>query len=297
MAKNKSGQSLADALHSVFAVSAILIALAVSFLVFFLIMGNPDNFEGSNPAGQPLPGNFLGIIYKGGMIVPILMTCIVVLFTFTIERLITIELAKGGPVGYAMLRLFFRVITFGLSTLIFRKYNAGAFLRNLQDHLNSDKIEGAINECDLQKGSIANVAKSALSRYRELQNNPDLPKEQKVLAMQKEFDEAATLEAPMLSKNLVFLSTIASIAVLIGLMGTVLGMIRAFAALAQAGAPDALALATGISEALINTAFGITGSALAIILYNYFSTVIDGLTFKIDEAGLSIVQTFATKVK
>ena len=64
MAKNKSGQSLADALHSVFAVSAILIAFGISFLVFFLIMGNTDNFEGGNPAGQPLPGNFLGIIYK-----------------------------------------------------------------------------------------------------------------------------------------------------------------------------------------------------------------------------------------
>jgi biopolymer transport protein ExbB len=219
------------------------------------------------------------------------------LLTFTIERLITIELAKGGPVGYTMIRLFFRVCTFGLSTLVFRKYNAGAFLRNLRTNLEADRIEDAIAECDVQKGSIANVAKSALSRYRELQNDTKMEKEQKVLAMQKEFDEAATLEAPMLSKNLVFLSTIASISVLIGLMGTVLGMIRAFAALAQAGAPDALALATGISEALINTAFGITGSALAIILYNYFSTVIDGLTFKIDEAGFSIVQTFASKTK
>ncbi len=297
MAKNKSGQSLGDALHSVFAVSAILIALGISIAVFFLIMGSPDNFEGGNHNGQPLPGNFLGIIYKGGMIVPILMTCIVVLLTFTIERLITIELAKGGPVGYTMVRLFFRVCTFGLSTLVFRKYNAGAFLRNLRTKLEADRIEDALADCDVQRGSIANVAKSALSRYRELQNDTKMEKEQKVLAMQKEFDEAATLEAPMLSKNLVFLSTIASISVLIGLMGTVLGMIRAFAALAQAGAPDALALATGISEALINTAFGITGSALAIILYNYFSTVIDGLTFKIDEAGFSIVQTFASKTK
>jgi len=101
----------------------------------------------------------------------------------------------------------------------------------------------------------------------------------------------------MLSKNLVIISTIASIAVLIGLIGTVLGMIRAFAALAQAGAPDALALATGISEALINTAFGITGSTVAIIVYNYFSTRIDGLTFKIDEAGFSMVQSFAASLK
>ena len=101
----------------------------------------------------------------------------------------------------------------------------------------------------------------------------------------------------MLSKNLVILSTIASIAVLIGLIGTVLGMIRAFSALASAGSPDALALATGISEALINTAFGITGSTLAIILYNMFSTLIDNLTFKMDEASFSVVQTFASQLK
>jgi len=102
---------------------------------------------------------------------------------------------------------------------------------------------------------------------------------------------------PMMSRNLVILSTIASISVLIGLIGTVLGMIRAFAALAQAGAPDALALATGISEALINTAFGITGSTLAIIFYNYFQTKIDTMTYKIDEAGFSLTQTFASQNK
>lgn len=93
------------------------------------------------------------------------------------------------------------------------------------------------------------------------------------------------------------MSTIASISVLIGLIGTVLGMIRAFAALATAGAPDALALATGISEALINTAFGITGSTLAIIFYNFFTTKIDSMTYQIDEANFSITQTFASTLK
>jgi biopolymer transport protein ExbB len=101
----------------------------------------------------------------------------------------------------------------------------------------------------------------------------------------------------MMSRNLVILSTCASIAVLIGLIGTVVGMIRAFSAMAQAGAPDTVALATGISEALINTFFGILGSTLAIILYNFFSAKVDGLTHSIDEAGYSIVQTFATKNK
>jgi biopolymer transport protein ExbB len=326
MAKNKTGQSLKDALSSVFAVSALLVALAVSILVFIFVMGDGANFEGGNNAGSPLPGNFLGIIYKGGFIVPLLMTAIIVLLTFTFERLITIEIARGGPMGYVILKLVLRigtfilalagffmllsgnyglgggllvaaVVVFGIVSIMLKKYNAGSFLRRLQSYLASDQIEAAIVECDKQKGSIANVTRATLAKYRELQHDTKLEKEQKVLALQKEFDEAATLEAPMLSKNLVFLSTIASLAVLIGLLGTVFGMIRAFAALAQAGAPDALALATGISEALINTAFGIGGSAGAIILYNYFSSVIDGMTFKIDEAGFSIVQTFAASTK
>jgi len=99
----------------------------------------------------------------------------------------------------------------------------------------------------------------------------------------------------MLEKNLVILATFASVATLLGLLGTVLGMIKAFSALATAGAPDAVALSTGISEALINTALGIGTSALAIISYNYFTTKIDGLTYGIDEAGYSIAQSFAAK--
>ena len=74
-------------------------------------------------------------------------------------------------------------------------------------------------------------------------------------------------------------------------------MIRAFGALATAGAPDSLALANGISEALVNTAFGITGSTLAIIAYNYFSARIDAVTYKMDEASFSVTQTFASTLK
>ena len=139
--------------------------------------------------------------------------------------------------------------------------------------------------------------RSGLNKYKELKDDETLEKEQKVLSLQKELEEATALELPMLSRNLVILSTIASISVLIGLIGTVLGMIRAFAALASAGSPDALALATGISEALINTAFGISGSTIAIILFNYFTTRIDSLTFKMDEANFSLLQTFNSKIK
>ena len=133
--------------------------------------------------------------------------------------------------------------------------------------------------------------------YEHMLTDKDLDKERKLLAIQKELEEATTLELPMLSKNLVIISTIASIATLLGLLGTVIGMIRAFAALATAGAPDAVALSTGISEALNNTALGIGTSAVAIIMYNFFTSRIDNITYGIDEAGYSIVQSFASRYK
>jgi biopolymer transport protein ExbB len=119
-----------------------------------------------------------------------------------------------------------------------------------------------------------------------------------VLSIQKEIEEATALELPMLEKNLVFLSTIASCATLLGLFGTVLGMIRSFASLgAEGGGGDASALAIGISEALINTALGIGTSFVAIVAYNFYTTIIDGITFGIDESGFTLTQSFAANYR
>jgi biopolymer transport protein ExbB len=119
------------------------------------------------------------------------------------------------------------------------------------------------------------------------------------MAIQKEVEEATSLELPMLEKNLVFLSTIASIATLMGLLGTVLGMIRSFSALGEdsGGGAAASKLSVGISEALYNTALGIGTSAFAIVFYNIFTTKIDGITYGIDESGFTLTQSFASLYK
>jgi len=266
------GQTLKEALKSIFVLSVIVLCVVFGYLIYKYIMGNPVNFEGQNPNGHPLPGNYLGIVYRGGFIVPVLMAVNLILITFVIERFIMLGKASG-------------------------KGNLNSFVRKLQSHLNDNQIEEAAQMCDEQRGSLANVMKSGLHRYRDLQSDKSLQNDQKVLALQKDLEEATALELPVLSQNLIILSTIASISVLIGLIGTVLGMIRAFGALATSGAPDALALANGISEALVNTAFGITGSTLAIIFYNYYSSRIDSMTFKMDEASFSLTQTFASTLK
>ena len=105
------------------------------------------------------------------------------------------------------------------------------------------------------------------------------------------------LEVPLLERNLSAISTIASISTLVGLLGTTLGMIRSFKALAKSGAPDAIALSLGISEALVNTAGGLLVAIVGIIAYNYFFNRIDSFTYQIDEAAnYAMVQTLVEKM-
>jgi len=269
---SKNQQSLGNSLQSFFAATVILVSLIVSIIVYMYVFGASANFEGGNNENHPLPGNYLGIVYKGGPVVAVLMSLLVIVIAISIERFLTISRSKG-------------------------KGKLNVFIHNLQQLISAGKIDEAIAACDRQQGSLANVMRASLTRYKVLLNDTSMDKDQKIAALQKELEEATTLELPMLSKNLVIISTIASVATLTGLIGTVLGMIKAFAALAQAGAPDAVALANGISEALINTALGVTGSTVAIIMYNYFNTQIDSLTYKMDEAGFSLVQTFTSQTK
>jgi biopolymer transport protein ExbB len=259
-------------LQSLFASLVIPIAIVIGFVIWKFVMGDPSGFEGGDPEKNPLPNNILATMYKGGYIVPILIGCFITVITFSIERFITIGKSKGNG-------------------------RIEVFIQRVRQHMTSHNLDAAKAECDKQKGSIANVVTAGIHMYRQMENDKELDKERKILAIQKELEEATTLELPMLSKNLVIISTIASISTLLGLLGTVIGMIRAFSALATAGAPDAVALSTGISEALNNTALGVGTSALAIIMYNFFTSRIDSITYGIDEAGYSIVQSFAARTK
>ena len=159
----------------------------------------------------------------------------------------------------------------------------------------ADKLDKALAACDKQKGSVGNVTLAAIKKYKALTTEKSLDKEQKLAALSKEVEEATSLELPMLEKNLTIIATLASVSTLIGLLGTVIGMIKAFASLGNSGgSTDSSALANGISEALINTALGIGTSAICIIAYNVFTAKIDELTYSIDEIGLSVNQNYAT---
>ena len=167
------------------------------------------------------------------------------------------------------------------------------FVANIKAALEKGDLKGAQAICDKQRGSVANVVGATLLKYDEMEKDASLSKEQKLLAIQKELEEATALELPMMTENLPIIATITTLGTLFGLLGTVIGMIRSFAALSSGGGADSTALSQGISEALVNTACGIATGALAVISYNYYSNKIDKLTFSLDEVGFSIVQTFA----
>jgi biopolymer transport protein ExbB len=265
-----TNESSSSKFNSFFAIIVIPVLVVLCYVFYFTILGSGSNFVNNDPNNHPLPGNYFGIVYKGGLIVPILISFFLMVVTFSIERLMTIGSATGTG-------------------------SINEFVIKIKSHLSNNNISSAIEECDLQKGSIGNVSKAALLRFEMVDKDPTMSRDQKSAALQKELEEATSLELPMLEKNLTIIATLASVATLVGLLGTVIGMIKAFAALASAGSPDAIALANGISEALINTALGIASSALAIVSYNYFTSRIDTLTYGIDEIGFSIVQTMNAK--
>jgi biopolymer transport protein ExbB len=168
--------------------------------------------------------------------------------------------------------------------------NLPAFLSKVQHSLMDGKVDQALSECDKQRGSLANIIRAGLERYRHLRGAPESGTEQVAGETQRAIEEATMLEVPLLEKNLVILSTIASIATMVGLLGTTIGMIRAFRALAHAGAPDAIQLSIGISEALINTAGGLSAAIVGIVFYNYFATRVDSFTYMIDESSYTVLE-------
>lgn len=258
---------------------APILCVLAGYVIWRFILGDGDNFSvGSENGGfwpeRHEPKTALSKMYLGGIIVPILIGTFLTMLTFVVERYMSIAKATGTK-------------------------NNADFIRQVQYHLANKNVDAALAECDKQKGSVGNVMKAGLHRYKEMITDTELATEQKVLAIQKEVEEATALELPMLEKNLVFLSTIATVATLIGLLGTVIGMIRAFAGLGadSGGASSAAQLSIGISEALYNTALGIGTSAFAIVFYNIFTTKIDGITYGIDESGFTLTQTFASLYK
>jgi biopolymer transport protein ExbB len=212
-------------------------------------------------------------MYKGGPLVVALIALLIMLFGFIIERSITLYKVAAG------------------------KSSVQAFFKRVVNAIQADDFDGAIAACDKQKGTVANILRAGIERFNALKNDPSMNFEKKISETQRAIEEANALEVPLLERNLIALSTIASIATMVGLLGTTIGMIRAFAATGSktGGVINAEQLATGISEALVNTAGGLANAIIGIVAYNFFLNKVDAFNYTIDEASYEVVQLLKDK--
>ena len=260
--KKKSGfQGVRDAIWIIIA----CFILAVCFFKF--VLGNPDNFVGGDPANAVKDGSLLGTVYKGGVVVPVIITLLFTVIALSIERFFALRTA------------------FGKSSLT-------KFVINVKQAINAGDMAKAQQICDKQQGCVANVVGASIAAYKEMETLPNLKRAQKVAKIQQAHEEATQLEMPTLTMNLPIIATIVTLGTLTGLLGTVTGMIKSFQAMGEGGGADSAALSVGISEALINTAFGILTSWCAVVSYNTFTNKVDKLTYALDEVGYSIAQTY-----
>lgn len=256
-----------------FVIGVVIACMVIAFAIFYLVIGDPSHFVDPETKHQPIPGDMMGTVYTGGPLVAILIALTLMVVTFIIERLFSLTKAQG-------------------------RGSLPKFIKRVQEHMLAGNIDAAIDECNKQRGSAANIIRAGLERYQQVKNDPTYDADKKLAEVKRAIDESTGLETPLLEKNLVALSTIASISTMIGLLGTTLGMIRAFQALATAGqAASAVQLSIGISEALINTAGGLTAAILAIVAYNYFTNRVDGFVYMIEEATLSMMEILTVKTK
>ena len=249
----------------------ILVCFIIAVLFFMFVLGAPGNFK-TSPSLLSMdkegPLNLLGTVFKGGVVVPVLITCFLTVIVLCVERWIALGKAKG-------------------------KGNTTKFVEDVKAALRNHDLAKAEDLCRKQKGTVGAVVYATLQKYKEMEKDTVLSKEQKVASIQATLEEATALEMPALQQNLPILATLTTLGTLIGLFGTVLGMIKSFQALSASGAPDSTELSTGISEALVNTALGIATAALALIGYNFYTNKIDNMTYAIDELGFATVSTFS----
>lgn len=243
------------------------ICCVIAYCFYFFVLGNPDNFVGGDPKGHPLPGNLMGTVYKGGVVVGVILTLLLSVICLGVERFFALKSAFGTM-------------------------NLAKFTAQVKAAIKAGKFDEAQLLCNKMKGSVANVVSASLAAYKDVETNHTMKKAQKIAKIQQAHEEATQLEMPTLQMNLPIIATITTLGTLTALFGTVLGMINSFQALSSGGGADSMALSAGISEALVNTASGIFTSWFAVVFYNFFTNKIDKLTYALDEVGYTIAQTY-----
>ncbi|MBV51419.1 MAG: biopolymer transporter ExbB [Nitrospinae bacterium] len=189
---------------------------------------------------------------------------------------------KGGFMMYPILFSSILVLGIGLE----RAYNLrrkniidSEFLERIRSHWNWKDIQLGLQLCTSHDTSLARVLKTGLLRFGG-----------KLDEIERAIEGAGQHEASLLNSNLRVLGAVANITPMMGLLGTVFGMIKAFNVISQSGTGNPGLVASGISEALITTAAGMIVGIPALALYHYFRAKIDRYVFEMEEISFQLVE-------
>jgi len=188
---------------------------------------------------------------------------------------------RGGVLMYPILFLSVLSVAIFLERLFSlrtEKYVPSNFLEKLHTFLKNRAYEDARSLCDLKPCAIGNISKNIL-------NNLSLPLTRLIDLV----EESGRIEAKKLDKFLPTLQTIATVSPLLGLLGTVLGMIKTFIVISEQGIGNAQALAGGISEALLTTAAGLSVAIPTVIFYHIIRHRSEKISTELEKSASNIV--------
>jgi len=198
-------------------------------------------------------------------------------------------LIQGGPVIMSLILLCGIIATFIIieRLLYLRKIkkNDEQLLDRISNAIKKGFFDEALSICENYPSPITNLMKAGIKHkdYSEQQ-------------IQEMIKSSANLEIPKLEKYLTTLGTIANISTLLGLLGTVLGNMNAFGVIGQNSAIGNMGLlATGISQALLTTAFGLIVAIPATIFYNYLTTEVNNIILSLETRANEMVLILAKK--
>ena len=202
-----------------------------------------------------------GLILKGGPLMILIIMCSIVALAVVVERIISLRKAQ---------------------------INTAEFMERISEKLKRNKINDAVDMCNAMPGPIAQILKAGILKH-------DRPRSE----IKEAIEEAGLHEVPRLEKNLGALATIAHISPLLGLLGTVTGMIRAFQVIEQkAGALMPVNpgdLAGGIWESLVTTVAGLAVAIPTYVAYNFLVSKVDGFVLEMEKSATDVINILGTK--
>ena len=178
----------------------------------------------------------------------------------------------------------------------FRSYSASRkesleYLPIITKHLKNDKLQEAIDSSKKYKNAhLAKVVSAGLLEF--LAESPGTDPDLQIETSRRALERAVSLTTAEMKKGLGALATIGSIAAFVGLFGTVFGIINAFGGMAKSGSGGIGAVAAGIAEALITTAFGIAVAIIAVVLFNHFSNKLERFQIEMANTSSELVDFF-----